>query len=861
MIRTGCYYACLALSYLGCVVLPSVSEAGIGNASITSRLSKQATQPDSGKTATPTEPYRTASDRKITIHNIRLDLRVDVEKKTVVSQAAIHFQAKRPAQTLSLDAVGYEVKKVVLAKEGQTPAEAKFTHDGKKLNVELGKSWTSGQAGTVNIEYLVSKPRNGLHFFGPTKANPQIPLQVWSQGETVTNRFWIPCIDEPDQRQTTQVVVTVPAGFEAISNGKLVSRKENIADNSVTFDWVQDKPHSSYLITLVVGQFDVVTEDWNGIPVMYYLPKGRKSEALPTYGKTPQMMTFFSSRFGIPYPWDKYAQISAYQFGGGMENTSATTMGEGILKDQRSLLDSNSESIVSHELAHQWWGDMVTCRDWSHTWLNEGFASYAEALWDEYSVGRDAYDLEMFQKGLAAIPAGRTRPILDRRYPSPDAMFDGRAYPKGAWVLHMLRNRLGDEAFFKSLKQYGIDFRFKSAETGDFRRSVERTSDRDLERFFYDWLERPGHPELEVTSTYGPENKQVDVVAKQNQAGEAFHFPLKIAIYVAGATEPVVVEEEMKDKELKLHIPVTGSVQRIEVDPDLAVLTNHKESKAAELWREDLLKGSTVPVRLRAVQHFQNSKEASDRELILSAFQKEKFYAIKTRLANIMGNAREPAGKEAFLQGLSDPDARIRQSCLTNLIKYKGDEKVTDALRNIIKNGDASYAVESAALRAYGKLGQKDALALLLPWLDKPSLHQTLANSVLMSLSDLEDPAALDAFIAWSAPNRPRLVRGTANRSLVQLVKSKKMSQVQMEKALRSFQTGLEGVDQFLHFSMLMTLPEFGPMAEQVVPTLEKLIRTLPEGNLLDTAKSALGKIRKESKASPTDKKEKPGIP
>lgn len=853
MLRSGYYYAALALSSLSCLMLPSDAFAGIGNSA---RFNKQAAKTDSTKT-TPTEPLRTASDRKINIRHIRLDLKVDVEKKTVVSQAAIQFQTKRPTQTLGLDAAGFEVKKVMLAKEGQTPTEAKFTHDGKKLNVDLGKGWTAGQSGTVNIEYLVSKPRNGLHFYGPTKANPQVPLQVWSQGETVTNRFWIPCIDEPDQRQTTQVVVTVPAGFEAISNGKLVSRKEN-ADNTVTFDWLQDKPHPSYLITLVVGQFDVVTEEWNGIPVMYYMPKGRKAEALPTYGKTPQMMTFFSSRFGIPYPWDKYAQISAYQFGGGMENTSATTMGDGILRDQRQLLDGNSESIVSHELAHQWWGDLVTCKDWSHTWLNEGFASYAEALWDEHSGGKDAYDLEMFQKSLAAMPAGRTRPIMDRRYPNPDSMFDGRAYPKGAWVLHMLRNRLGDEAFFKSLKQYGTDFRLRSAETGDFRRSVERTSDRDLERFFYDWVERPGHPDLEVSSTYNPETKKVDIVARQTQAGEPFHFPLKVAVYLTGASEPVIVDEDMKEKELKLSIPVTGTVQRVEVDPDIAVLTNLKETKSPELWRDDLLKGSTVPVRLRAVQHFQNNKEAADNELIANAFQKEKFYAIKTRLANIIGNAQVPAGKELLLQGLSDPDARIRLSCLTNLLKYKGDEKVAEAVRNIIKNGDASLAVESAALRAYGKLGQKDAGTLMLPWLDKKDLHTTLANAVITGLSDLDDPAALDGFLAWTDPSRSRLVRGTANRSVIQLVKSKKLSDEQKQKTLKHFLTTLEGDDQVLHFAILSALPEFGPMADQAVPTLEKLIKSLPEGNLLDTAKSTLGKIQKAKTAPSEEKPAKP---
>ena len=344
------------------------------------------------------------------------------------------------------------------------------------------------------MNYRIQDPKDGLHFFGPSKADPGAPLLVWSQGETTTNRYWFPSIDEPDQRQTTEVIVTVPAGFEAVSNGKLAERQENSTDKTVTFDWRQEIPHPSYLVTLVVGQFDVVRHEWDGIPVLYYVPKGKQAEAEPTYGRTPEMLTYFSERFGVHYPWAKYAQVSCFQFGGGMENTSATTMGDRILVDQRSLLDRNAESIVSHELAHQWWGDMITCRDWSHTWLNEGFASYAEALWDEHARGRDEYALNMHRKAGGAILAGKERPVMDRHYTSPDAMFDGRSYPKGAWVVHMLRNRLGDDAFWKGIKRYATENQFHSAESYDLRRSLERTTDRDLERFFTTGSSGPAIP-------------------------------------------------------------------------------------------------------------------------------------------------------------------------------------------------------------------------------------------------------------------------------------------------------------------------------------------------------------------------------
>ena len=494
------------------------------------------------------------------------------------SKADIAFRTLRPTSTLTLDAVGFKVKKVTLG-EGSQAVDAKFNHDGKKLVVELGGKKSAGQPGQLHVEYLVEKPRAGLHFFAPTQSDPDIPLQVWSQGETITNRYWIPCIDDPDVRQSTRIVATVKKGLEAVSNGKLVSRTEN-GDGTVTFDWNQEIPHSSYLVTLVVGEFDVVQEEWEGMPVIYYLPKGYGPHAKATYGRTPEMLTFLSQCFGIRYPWVKYAQVTTYAFNGAMENTSATTMFEGVLRDERSLLDNDHDDFIVHELTHQWWGDMVTCRDWSHTWLNEGFATYGEALWDEHVAGREEYDLTMFKKAPPAISA-RTRPVMDRRYLSPDSMFDNRSYPKGGWVLHMLRRKLGDEVFFRGLKEYGNTFRFQNAETTDFRRSMGAQSGRSLDRFFYDWLERSGSPTLSVKTDYNAETKTAEIVIKQTQTAEAFYLPLKFALYCQGSTEPVIVEEEMTSKELTLKPTLPGALERIDVDPDMAVLADLRESQIA----------------------------------------------------------------------------------------------------------------------------------------------------------------------------------------------------------------------------------------------------------------------------------------
>jgi aminopeptidase N len=802
--------------------------------------------------ASPTpvlEPLRTASDRVINIDSIRLNLRVDLGKKTVESKATIAFRSVRSTRTVSLDAVDFEVKHVAAKLGQQSVNPARYTSDGKKLIVDLGSRLPAGETGTLEVSYRVVDPKDGLHFFGPSKADPEAPLLVWSQGETSTNRYWIPCIDEPDQRQTTEIVVTVPQGFEAVSNGKLVQRQDNPGDKTVTFDWRQEIPHPSYLVTLVVGQFDVARHEWEGIPVLYYVPKGHSAEAEPTYGKTPEMLAYFSQRFGVRYPWAKYAQVTCFQFGGGMENTSATTMGDRILRDQRSLLDRTAESIVSHELAHQWFGDMLTCRDWSHTWLNEGFASYAEALWDEHSRGRDEYAYNMDGKAKRAIRAGKDRPVLDRRYPNAQSMFDDRSYPKGAWIVHMLRNRLGEEAFWKGIQRYATEHQFKSVETFDLRRSLERTTGRDLERFFYDWVERPGNPDLEVATEYVPDSQQARLTIKQTQAGEPFEFPLKMVLTCAGAKEPVVLDEMMTEKELNVRLPLPGPLERIDVDPNQAILTELKETKSQALWRAQLLESPSVPARLRAAQHFAQSKVTEDHELLARALPQERFWGVKIELATALGNVKGKVAKEALLKGLKETDARVRKACMDGLGKLGPDAEVAATLKDILAKGDASYAVEGSALAAYARQGQKDAVAVITPWLSKVSHQDTLADAALTALGATEDPAVLDTLLGWTKPEKPRSRRAAALRGLSQLAKSKSLKDEHRQQIVKALVTALDTDDLSSRMAALQALPELGPLATSALPTLDKMAEDASRSGYRRMIKIAADRIRAGSAA------------
>jgi aminopeptidase N len=788
------------------------------------------------------EPLRTAGDRPIDVRHLRLELQVDLPNQTVKARAHLECRALRKLDGVQLDAVGFEVRKVSWA-GGRESGEARFRHDGGKLSIDLPRAVAADDDLELFIDYTVRRPRAGLHFFGPSKDDPDAPLTVWSQGEPTDNRHWIPCLDQPNVRQSTELIVTVAEGFEAVSNGALVSRTAN-DDKTVTFHWKQEKPHPSYLVTLVVGKFDVVKEEWNKVPVLYYVPPGRKDDAARTFARTREMLDFFSRRFGVDYPWEKYAQVAAHQFGGGMENTSATTLGDQSLLDERALLDRNADGLIAHELAHQWWGDLVTCRDWSHLWLNEGFASYAEALWAEHHEGADDYAYNILLKARAALSGGKERPVVDRRYPSPGSMFDARSYPKGALILHMLRQRLGEAAFWKGVQRYGVEHKYQSVETADLRRSLERVSGRDLERFFHDWTERPGAPTLEVASSYDAERKQARVVVKQTQAGEAFHFPLQVRFGFGDGRKPVVVEDLVTEKEQRLTVPLEERPTLIEIDPEQAVLAEFKETKGRDLWLAQLSGGTTVASRVRAAQQLGQSKDDADRAALAKALAAEKFWGVQVEVVAALGASGGEASRDALIEGLKHPQPKVRRACADQLGKLTKDARAAAALKALLEKGDPSYFVEAAAPSSYARLRQPQTPALLLPWLAKPSYGDTLRTAALAGLGEAHDLEALDVLLSWSRRGKPIRPRAAALRALTELARHAGPSDDQRKKIVTALVDGLESDSARLRMSAIQALRDLGPAARAAQSALEAAAERDVDERVRAAARQALAALQ-----------------
>ena len=739
-------------------------------------------------------PYRTAADRPVDMRHIQLDLAIDIPGKTISGKAILIFRPLRELTTLELNAVGFEVAEVRhVSQDGSAMAPLEFINTGQKLLLTFPQVLNKGEEHHVLVRYAVRKPKSGLHFFSPSKDEPQIAEMVWSQGETTDNRYWFPCLDHPNERQSTELIATVPRGMEVLSNGRLVSRQVSSDGKSERFHWLQERSHVAYLVTLVAGRFTIHRETWRNRPVLFYVPLEYKHDAetvQATFALTRNILEFFSENFAIEYPCEKYAQLVVEQFtAGGMENTSATTLYDAVMHDPRSLADSDPDWLISHELGHQWWGDLVTCKDWAHLWLNEGFATYCEVLRAEHSGGADERDYRLYQKSASARSgAAQSRPIIDRHYPNPGSMFDTRAYPKGGWVLHMLRRELGDEDFFRGLQRYGTAYAFRTAESADFRQSLEESTGRTLERFFYDWTERPGSPVLEVSTDYKADDKLVRIALKQTQKEDQFEIPVMVELQfqsAAGTTQsPITIERRMTEKELVLYVPSAHRPSNVRIDPQFSILAEIKEKKSRDLWVAQLSATNTVPEQLRAIKHFADSKTDADRELLEQVLAGERFYGVQIAAAEGLGKSGEDLSRDLLLKHLNHSEPRVRRAVVVALGKFARDQKVAQALAERWKAGDSSQAVTASLIGSWSAVTEEIPWDVIAAALAQESHGQAIRSAAAKAVARSNDERALATLLELTQPENHRTVRITAIESLPTWLLLKEHSAAQRKQSV-----------------------------------------------------------------------------
>lgn len=632
-----------------------------------------------------------------------------------------HFYA---TDSLALDAKGMEIKKVAIVK-GATTTALKYDYNGWVLNIHLDKVYKGGEKYTVYIEYT-AKPNElevqgsaaitdakGLYFVNPKGEEKDKPTQIWTQGETEATSVWVPTIDKPNQKTTQETIMTVPEKYVTLSNGKLVSQKKN-TDGTRTDTWNMDLPHAPYLFFMGVGDYSVIKDTWKGKDVTYYVEKEYAPVARKIFGHTPEMMTFFSKITGVDYPWAKYAQIVGRDYvSGAMENTTATLHQESAQQDARELIDGNGwESTIAHELFHHWFGDYVTAESWSNLTLNESFANYSETLWDEYKYGKDAGDAQNYSDMSGYLQSGSEKKDLVRfHYPDKEAMFDAVSYNKGGRILHMLRNYVGDSAFFKALNLYLTSNKFKAAEAHHLRLAFEEVTGKDMNWFWNQWYYGAGHPKLAIDYVYDEEGKKVHVIVKQTQSGDKV-FKLPVAIDIYNGADKVRNKVWIENKVDTFTFSYTSKPDLVNVDGDKILLAEKKDNKTLSNYVHQYKYAGLYMDRREAIEFAaQNQTDPRSIALLKDAL-KDKYYGLRGLALNRL-NLKNQGNKKDFEPLIaeiakSDPKSTVRATAIMALGSYEGDTYKALFQKSV---SDSSYSVAGNALEALLKVDSVAAFA------------------------------------------------------------------------------------------------------------------------------------------------------
>ena len=649
------------------------------------------------ETSGRTEIYRQTHTKTTELKHTKLKVNFDYQKEQMGGEewltASPYFYS---TDSLVLNAKGMLIHEVALDKNG-SKSPLKYEYKDDLLKINLDKTYNRNQDYTVYIKYT-ARPNEvsqkgsaaisdakGLYFINAQGKDADKPTQIWTQGETESSSAWFPTIDKSNQKTTQEIYMTVPDKYVTLSNG-IMKSSTKVSGGLRTDHWVMDKKHAPYLFFMGVGEYAIVKDKWRNIEVDYYVEKEYEPFAKQIFGNTPEMIEFFSKRLSYDYPWSKYAQITGRDFvSGAMENTTATLHQESAQQKPGDLIDENRwEDTIAHELFHHWFGDLVTAESWSNLTVNESFANYSQYLWNEHKYGKDIADYGLMKeiKGYMMDPSNISKDLVRFNYHSREDMFDGVSYNKGGAILHMLRNYVGDDAFFAGLTDYLKTNEFGTGEAHQLRLSLEKISGKDLNWFFNQWYFGNGNPKISYTTSFEPVKKEVTITLSQNQIGQNFQFPLSIDIFENGKPTRKNVWVSAKEKN-DFTFQVSKNPDLVNLNSDGVLLAEITDTKTPEQF----------------LIQYQNSTQFLSR-----------YKAVENAIENLTKN---PAALKTVVAALKDSNFRIRGKALVGLDLSKPDQAKA-ALAEVEKmaSSDPKTLVQGAAISALGKIKDKKYLPL-----------------------------------------------------------------------------------------------------------------------------------------------------
>ena len=688
-----------------------------------------------------------APDRKVDLLHLRLDVTPDLETRTVAGTCVLQFEPiARPLRELTLGAVDLNIKKVEanvpLAGHEMTPAGLEIAFDPP---VEPGKQ--------VELRVTYSaEPRRGLYFRTPELGFRDEDTHIWTQGEPHESRHWFPSIDYPNERFTSEIICHAPEALTVLSNGRLIEEVSE-GNGMKRVHYLQEKPHVAYLIALVAGNFSKLEDRYKNIPLRFFTPQSRAPYAANGFRDTADILKFLEEELAVPYPWPKYDQVVVEDYHiGGMENTSLTVLNPiAVFPDETENL-RDLYGLIAHELVHQWFGDLVTCKDWSELYLNEGFAVYYSYLYDGYKNGNDAllHDVYNDRKGIL-YNKDEKRPITHRQYNHAWDQFDQRAYAKGGWILHMLRTQLGEDLFRRSVTHYLKKNALRSVDTHDLQQAFEEVSGLSLLPFFDQWVHNGGYPDLRVTYDWMPHEKLAKISVEQLQApaksksdkkdsNEKTSLPLFDLPFSLRFVGPdfsidrnVVVNKKMQD----FYVPLPAKPDVVRFDSKTQVLASIQFDKPKEMLYAQLAQQDDVVGRLLAADALSEKDDRGTIERLQTALQSDPFFGVRIQAAQALANIGSPTALAALADSLEQPDARVRRRVVRALGNFFHPDAKMALLQVVAKETNPDIVAE--AMRPLGKYTGPEVADQIRRLLRQPSYDNAVAVAAMDAARSRED--------------------------------------------------------------------------------------------------------------------------
>ena len=680
-----------------------------------------------------------ARDREVAVSHLILDITPDFKQRTISGSSTMTFRPiARALDELKLDAVDLNVDAV----ESTAAIEAYQVTD-EEIIVTFKQPIPADQETRVTVHYH-AQPQKGVYFRTPEMGYKAGDEHLFTQGEAIESRNWFPSYDYPNQKFTTEITCRVPEGMTVLSNGRLVSQDKD-ANGLTAFHWSQDKPQANYLVSLIAGYFKSVDDKYHDIPIAFYTPPSKIAEAPYSFTNTTDMLAFYEKETGVPYPWVKYDQVIVDDFvAGGMENTSIATLTDRTLhRPQETENIRTSEGLTGHELAHQWFGDLVTCKDWTHIWLNEGFATFYEMLYAEHAHGHDDFVYGLFNTSRAIFEVTNdTTPIVMRKFDNPDDLFNYLPYEKGSFVLNMLRADLGPELYRKCIKTYLERHQFQNVVTDDLSKVIEELSGRSYDKFFDQWVYHAHYPELNVEYSWDEKSKLARISVKQNQKTneDVLLFDISLPIVFKGPFGKIEKPAGMSKVEEDFYFALPQAPKEVLIDPEFTQLAKiNFENQPSAMLHAQLADADYVGARLTAIEKAKDKKDHETVALLKKAVNNDPFYGARIQAAKALQSIHLDESLDALIASTNQNDARVRRAVVTAIAGFFND-KAYDAQRSILTS-EKNPEIIAADAQGIGLFHKPEIHKTLLQLLNRNSFRGVMADAAIKAMRVQDDPS------------------------------------------------------------------------------------------------------------------------